>query len=143
MEEREKRITKANKAFCKASEENGIEVCSWEDMPGYKGFLNNEITEEQLTEQAKKEISEIAKTFSKYTIVEKEQTPEEKESAFRKKARAATLIYKKACADSGKSNCFFKNFSSWQDFVEGRIGEDTLYQKAVEEVRQLLENSEN
>lgn len=143
MEEREKRISKANKAFCKASEENGIEICSWEDMPGYKSFLSEEITEDQLSEQAKQEISQIAKTFSKYTIVEKQETPEEKESSFRKRARDATQIYKKACADSGKSNCFFRNFSSWQDFVEGRIGEDTLYEKAVEEVRQLLENSEN
>ncbi len=143
MEERKKRIIKANKAFCKATEENGIDICSWEDMPGYKSFLSNEITEDQLSEQAKHEISEIAKTFSKYTIVEKEQTLEEKEAALRKRARDATQIYKKACADSGKSNCFFRDFSSWQDFVEGRIGEDTLYEKAIEEVRQLLANSEN
>lgn len=140
MEDKTRRQVKATKAFCEATEEAGIEICSWEDMPGYKSFVDGEITEDQLGEQAAEEISQISKTFSKFTVVQKDETPAEKESAVRKKAKDASRIYKKACADSGKDLCFFKNFISWQDFVEGRIDDSALYEKAVEEVRQLLEN---
>jgi len=68
-----------------------------------------------------------------------EAAAEEMEAAKRKKAKDANKIYKKACTESGKSFCFFSNFTSWQDFVVGRIGDDELYHRAVEEVRKLAD----
>ena len=142
MEEKTERIIQENKAFCEATEENGVEVCSWEEMPGHKSFVNGEITESQLTDQVREEMARFAQTFSKYMVVNEDASAREKESDRRRKAKVANKIYKKACTDSGKSLCFFKNFTSWQEFVEGNIGDDELYAKAVEEARKLAENTQ-
>lgn len=138
MEQNKERIIRANQIFCSVAEEKGMKICSWEAMPGWYGFVNGHITEAELTAQAEDEMAQFAQTFSKYTVVEKDASVEKEKEARQKKAKAANKIYKKACADSGKSFCFFKNFSSWQEFVEGRIGDDELYGKAVEEVEKLI-----
>jgi hypothetical protein len=146
MENKQKRIIKANKTYCEESEQQeGVEICSWENMPGWNSFLNGEITEPELSDQAKEEMAEFAKTFSKYTVVDKDKKdPASDEEPVRKeRAKIANQIYKKACAESGKSLCFFKNFASWQKFVHGEIGDAEFYKMAVEDIRKAVEHLQN
>ncbi|MEN6441054.1 MAG: hypothetical protein ABFD97_21000 [Syntrophobacter sp.] len=144
MEKKKERIIRANEVFCDVAEQKGMEVCSWEAMPGWEGFVNGQTTETDLAEQAKEEMAQLARTFSKYTVVaEKDVSAEKEKEARERKVKAANRIYRKACIDSGRSLCFFKDFTSWQEFVEGRIGDDELYGKAVEEVEKLMAEQRN
>jgi len=139
-DQKKERIVQANKVFCAESEKQGLKICSWENMPSWNSFVNGQINEDQLREQAQQEIAQFTQTFTKYTVVKKDTSVEDAKNEKAKKAKAANKIYKKACSDSGKSTCFFKNFTTWQEFVEGRIGDGELYEKAVEEVQNLVEN---
>jgi hypothetical protein len=139
MQDKTERVIKANGVFCEACEKQGLKVCSFEEMPGYVSFVEGNMSEGQLSEQAKQEMAQFARTFSKYAVISKDTSVADEKSAKRQKAKVANKIYKKACVDSGKSICFFKNFSSWQEYVEGRIGDGELYERAVEEVRKAAE----
>jgi len=144
MEEKKKRIARANEIYCDVAEQKGIRVCSWEGMSGFDSFVDGQTTEADLAEQAREEMAQLARTFSKYTIVTEKDTSVEKEKDARQvKVKAANKIYKKACTDSGRSLCFFKDFNSWQDFVDGRIGDAELYNKAVEEIEKMLAEQRN
>ncbi|MEM5789219.1 MAG: hypothetical protein AAGU11_18040 [Syntrophobacteraceae bacterium] len=136
MEKRE-RIIHANQVFCDECSRQGIKVCSWEAMPGWDGFVNGSMGETDLSAQAREEMAQFNRTFDRYSVVNEEPAVDEEKAAKMKKAKAANKIYKKACTDSGKSLCFFKNFTSWQEFVEGRIGDEELYDQAVQEVEKL------
>lgn len=142
MEEKRKRIAHAKKTYCEGAEEQGVEVCSWEDMPGWDSFMKGEINEAQLSEQAREDLAELDQTFGKYLKNKhREGLPEAPDSndLARGRARIASRIYRKACRDSGKNLCFFKNFLTWQEFVHGSIGEDEFYGKAMDEIRKLSE----
>ena len=146
MSEQE-RVKKANKTYCDAHEQEGVKVCSWENMPGWQKFLKGEITESQLSDEAKEELAELDQAFGKYVRSDKdEEHPEpEKEGPLGEKVKIASKIYRKVCVDSGKSLCFFKNFATWQQFVHGEIGESEFYEKAREEILETGagKNSEN
>ncbi len=133
------RIKKANKAYCDGHEEEGIEVCSWEDMPGWQMYMKGEISESELSDRAREELAEMDQTFGKYLQTDEEKRREEQQGQGAKddKVKIANKIYKKACVDSGASPCFFKNFSTWQQFVHGEIGEVEFYEKAREEIRKI------
>lgn len=142
MADKKERIVHATKVFCEKCEEKGVEVCSWESMPGFNSFVDGAITEAELADQARDEMAQFVKKFEKYTIVQREPSKvnEEKDEKL-KRAKYANKIYKKACSETGKSLCFFNNFSSWQEYVEGRIGDDELYEKAREEIEKLANDS--
>ncbi len=133
------RIKKANKTYCDGHEEEGIEVCNWEDMPGWQMYMKGEITEAELSDMARKELAEMDQTFGKYLRKdeEKPQREEPGKGPLDERVKTANRIYKKACVDSGMSPCFFKNFSTWQQFVHGEIGEAEFYEKAREEIRKI------
>ena len=141
MEKKKERIKKANKTYCEGHDEEGIQVCSWENMKGWQKFLKGEITETQLSAEAKEELAELNAAFGKYLVPDKESTPDKgphgKEGPLGEKVRIANRIYRKACVDSGMSYCFFKNFATWQQFVHGEIGEDDFYERAREEIRKF------
>lgn len=146
MKSEQERIIHANKTYCEEhGQQEGVEICSWENMPGYNSFLNGEITESQLADQAAAEMEQFTRTFSKYTLIDKEKKePSPDEDPVRKeRAKIANRIYRKACADSGKSFCFFKNFTSWQKFVHGEISETEFYKNVVEEIRKAVEDLQN
>ena len=143
----QERVKKANKTYCDAHEQEGVKVCSWENMPGWQKFLKGEITETQLSEEAKKELAELDQAFGKYLRNEgegDEDLPElAKEGPLAEKMRIANRIYRKVCVDSGMSLCFFKNFAAWQQFVHGEIGESEFYEKAREEIRKIVAGKKN
>ncbi|MGA2734966.1 MAG: hypothetical protein ABSG35_20505 [Syntrophobacteraceae bacterium] len=138
MSEQE-RVKKANKTYCDAHEQEGVKVCSWENMPGWQKFLKGEITESQLSDEAKEELAELDQAFGKYLRNEGDQDLPEppKDSPLGEKVRIANKIYRKACVDSGMSLCFFKNFATWQQFVHGEIGESDFYERAREEILKI------
>lgn len=133
------RIKKANKAYCKGHEEEGIEVCSWEEMPGWQMYMKGEITEAELSDRAREELAEMDHTFGKYLKDNEDDSLREHQEKGRtdEKVKIANQIYKKVCVDSGMSPCFFKNFSTWQQFVHGEMGEAEFYEKAREEIRKI------
>jgi hypothetical protein len=133
------RVKKANKTYCDGHEQEGVKVCSWEKMPGWQKFLRGEITETQLSEEAKKELAELDQAFGKYLRNEEDKDHAEpaKDDPLGEKVRIANKIYRKACVDSGKSLCFFNNFASWQQFVHGEIEESEFYERAREEIRKI------
>jgi hypothetical protein len=138
MKSKQERIKKANKTYCDGHDQEGIKICRWENMPGWQKFLKGEITETQLSVEAKQELAELDQAFGKYlrsdSDGEKDTPDPAQEGLPGEKARIASKIYRKACVDSGKSLCFFKNFTAWQEFVHGEIGEDQFYEKAREEI---------
>lgn len=141
MESKTERIVHATKTLCDETEKKGIEICSWEEMSSFDDFVDGKISEAELAEKAKEEMAQFVRKFEKYTIIRDSSSEaklaEEKQSAKMRKVKAANRIYKKACAESGKNHCLFKNFTSWQEFVDGRIGSEEFYEKAVEEVEKL------
>lgn len=136
MEERKK---KANKTYCDGHAEKGIKICSWEKMPGWQKFLKGEITESELSEHAKEELTQLDQAFGKFLRDDKDKDSPEppKEAPLSEKMRIANKIYKQACVDSGSSPCFFKNFATWQQFVHGEIEENDFYERAREEIQKL------
>jgi len=146
MKSKQERIIHANKTYCEQHEQqDGVEICSWENMPGWNSFLNGEINESQLSDQAKEEMSQFAQTFGKYTLVDKDKKDNlsDEDPARKERAKIASRIYRKACTDSGKSFCFFKNFTSWQRFVHGEINDTEFYNSAVEDIRKAVEDLRN
>jgi hypothetical protein len=141
MENKAERIKKANKTYCEGHDQEGIQVCSWENMQGWQKFLNGEINEAELSAQAKEELAELNEAFGKYLRSDEENDKSlpgpSKEDPLGEKARTANKIYRKACVDSGMSPCFFKNFATWQKFVHGEIAEDDFYERVREEIRKI------
>ncbi len=139
MKEKQERIKKANRTYCDGHDQEGIKICSWEKMPGWQKFLKGEITEAELSSQAQKELSELDQAFGKYLRADKDKKTSElpKEDPLGEKVKIANKIYRKACVDSGRNFCFFNNFSAWQDFVKGEMGEAEFYEKALEEIRKI------
>ena len=133
------RIKKANKTYCDGHEQEGIEVCSFEEMPGWQLYMKGEIGEDELPERARKELAEMDRTFGKYLREDEgsSRRKDKEKEPLDEKAAIAKRIYRKACVDSGMSPCFFKNFSTWQQFVHGEIGEAEFYEKAREEIRKI------
>ena len=146
MKSKLERIKKANKTYCDGHDQEGIKICSWEKMPGWQKFLKGEITETQLSAQAKEELAELDEAFGKYLRSEKDKEHKEpsekdplgeKDDSLEEKVRIANKIYRKACVDSGMNYCFFKNFATWQEFVHGEMAENDFYEKAREEIRKI------
>jgi hypothetical protein len=135
----QERVKKANKTYCDGHEQEGVKVCSWEKMPGWQKFLKGEITETQLSDEAKEELAELDQAFGKYLRTEGDKDLPEpaKDDPLGEKVRIASKIYRKACVDSGKNLCFFKNFATWQQFVHGEIEESEFYERAREEIRRI------
>ncbi|MHC1725786.1 MAG: hypothetical protein AB9866_07250 [Syntrophobacteraceae bacterium] len=141
MKNKEERAKKANKTYCDGHGQHGIEPCNWEEMPGYDKFLKGEITESELSRQAKEELAQLTKSFSKYLQVdtEKENRAASETRSKEEKAKIANKIYRKACGESGKDLCFFKNFTAWQEFVNGDLKDDEFYEKALDEIKKVAE----
>ena len=135
----EERIKKANKVYCDEYDRKGVKICCWDKMPGWQSFLRGEITEAELCEQAKEEMSLLEETFGKYLRDDpsEESAQEPAEGPPEDKAKIANRIYRQACVDSGKNLCFFKDFATWQQFVHGEIDEKEFYEKASEEAKRL------
>lgn len=133
----------ANEFYVRIFAENGLPIVSWHNFSSWKEFVDGNISESQLSDQAKSDMQELAKSFGKFFFVDKNEErrrlDEEKEK--RERAKQANRIYRKACQDAGLEVSFFQDFVSWSDYVEGKIDEEEFYDRVRAEVRQVLAGS--
>lgn len=132
------RCEKANEAYCAECEKQGLKVCSLEEFQARQEFLDGRIDEGQLEAKAAAEVSDYAKAFGKYLVIRDEEAPvQEQDADKRERARLANRIYKRVCQEEGLSVCFFSDFSSWSEYVKGKIEDQELYGRAKVEVEKL------
>jgi hypothetical protein len=137
------RSVRANELFQSVCEERGIRVSSWMDFAAWKAYVRGDMEEPELTKQVKAEIEDLAKTFGKYVIIKEEEPSSVREyPTQRERARLANKIYKKVCGEIGLTLCFFSNFSTWSDYVKGRISEAEFYERAKAEAEKMRERAE-
>lgn len=138
----EKRTEMANEVYCKACEESGLKVASWEKFAAWQEYVDGKIDDAQLVERVRQEMEQFADRFGKYLVVEKEDPiPFKKEQEKRERARQANKTYKKVCEEAGIDVCFFSNFSTWSEYVQGGMSDADFYDKAKVEVRKLSSES--
>ncbi len=131
------REEKAEKITCRACEESGLKVSSWEDFSAWQDFVDGKITEDELVEKAREELDRFSSKFGKYLVIKKEEPPREDPDK-KKRVKRANKIYKDVCDKGGIELCFFSNFSTWKDFVEGKMDEDEFHEKAKIELEKLV-----
>ncbi len=135
------RVITAKKIYCRACEENGVEVCSFENSTAWRDYVDGRIEDSELSERARKELNELRDAFSKYTVVAREEERTSSEDNTRsQRAKLANKIYKRVCSESELNLCFFNGFAAWSDFVHGRIDESELMEKAKSEAAKLLDS---
>lgn len=132
------RALHANEVFCRACEERGIHISEWQNFEAWQDYVEGRIDDSKLAEKARGEIEELAQSFGKYLVLKKEDSrPSEEEAEGRQRARQASRIYKEICREAGVTVCFFHDFLSWSDFVEGRIDEAEFYNRVRREVKNM------
>jgi hypothetical protein len=132
------RCEKANEAYCEECEKQGIKVCSMEEFQARQEFVEGRIDEGQLQAKAAVEVSEHAKTFGKYLVIQDEKPAmQDEDAAKRERARLANKIYKQVCKEEGLTVCFFSDFSSWSGYVKGEMEDLEFYGRAKSEVEKL------
>ncbi|MGV8074919.1 MAG: hypothetical protein AB2L11_10240 [Syntrophobacteraceae bacterium] len=132
----------ANKVYCKACDENCIKICSWENNPAWREFVDGRIDEDQLVKKAEEELKSFSETFKKYTVVREEDLSVSKQKDVeRERAKIANKIYKRLCTEFALTPCFFKDFANWNDFVHGNISEGEFVAKAKEEAEKMAEEA--
>ena len=133
------RASMANGLYSQICEENGLKVVSWQSFEAWKEYVDGKIDESQLNSKARAELEELSRDFGKYVVANKDEEhkhlQDEKEKLER--AKQANRIYRQVCAETGMKVSFFQDFSSWSDFVEGKITENEFYQRARSEVEKM------
>lgn len=141
MESEGERTEAATRICYKACDETGVKVSSWQEFDAWKQYVEGEIEDAELTEQARREMGEFSASFGKYLVIEKEDLKySEEEEEKRKRARRANSIYRQVCREAGLSLFFFHDFLSWSDYVEGKISDAVFYERARREVMQIQAN---
>lgn len=139
-EEAKQRASYANRIYCEACAENGIKICSWETSSAWQEYVEGKIGESQLVTRAREDVRNLTETFKKYAVIRKDESAGAKagEDVIRKeRAKQAGRIYRKTCTDSGMNNCFFNNFSTWNDYVHGKLDEGEFQAKVEAEVEEM------
>jgi hypothetical protein len=139
--EKKERDEQAQKLYCDVCEESGLKVSSWQNFDAWKEFVDGKVNEAVLTEKAETELVEFAKSFGKYLVIEKEDPTASDDADKKERAKRANRIYRKLCEASGLTLCFLSSFSTWSDFVEGRITESEFLEQAKLEVEKMVRQS--
>ncbi len=135
----EDRSVRARELCNQACQDSGVQVSAWDDFTAWNKYVDGEIDQTQLDAEARREIEQLAQSFGKYLVIEKEDVNENLHDDEKKeRAALANRIYRKACKDAGVGVHFFHNFSTWSDFVNGRIGETELYERAMAELKEMM-----
>jgi hypothetical protein len=134
----EDRSIRARELCSRACEDSGIKVSAWSHFTAWNKYVDGEIDQAQLHAEARQEIDQLSRSFGKYLVIEKDDANDNLVDETKKeRAAQANRIYRKACKDAGVAVHFFHNFSTWSDFINGRIGETELYERAMAELKQL------
>jgi hypothetical protein len=139
-EPEEKRSVRAKELCSQACRDSGISISAWHHFTAWNKYVDGEIDQAQLSAEARQEIDQLSRSFGKYLVIEKDDANDNLLDEDKKeRAAQANRIYRKACKDAGVAVHFFHDFSTWSDFVNGRIGESEFYERAVAELRQLMQ----
>jgi hypothetical protein len=134
------RAAQAHDFYFRLCEEVGLKVVSWDHFQAWKDYVDGRINESELNTEARSELHELSRSFGKYIVVDKteerKQLKEEEEQ--RRRAKEANKIYRRVCSEVGFKISFFQDFSSWSDYVEGKITEAQFYERAKLEVTRML-----
>ncbi len=139
--EEEERSEQAKQVYCDACEESGLKVSSWQDFGAWKEFVDGTTSEASLTAKAQLELTEFAKSFGKFLVIEKEDPAPSEDAGKQERVKRANRIYRKLCEAAGLTLCFFSSFSTWKDYVEGRISEAEFLERAKLEIEKMLQKS--
>jgi hypothetical protein len=133
------RATQAYDFYFELCGEVGLKVVSWQDFQAWKDYVDGRINETQLDSEARLELHELARSFGKYIVVDKNEERKhlEEEEEQRQRAKQANQIYRRVCSEVGFKLSFFQDFKSWSDYVEGRITEAEFYDRAKTEVNRM------
>lgn len=134
----EDRCNRANEVCGEACEECGVKVSSWSDFSARQEFIEGRIDERELGQRATSEVGMHAQAFGKYLVIDKEESESLRDEADKKdRARQANKIYRKVCGEAGITVCFFSDFSSWSDYVDGTLSDGEFYDRAREEAGKI------
>ena len=132
------REIRALELYNQACQDSGVTVRAWDQFIAWNRYVDGEIDGAQLSKEAHREIEDLSGSFGKYLVMEKDDSGERQlDEERRERAAQASRIYRKACRDAGVTVHFFRDFSTWSDFINGRIGETELYERAMEELRDM------
>jgi len=134
----QERTEQAGQVICDACEEGGIKVSSWKDFNAWQEYVDGSINENVLKDKAQAELAEFAKSFGKYLVIEKEDPTPPDDAERKDRVKRANKIYRTLCEATGLTFCFFNNFATWSDYVEGKINETEFLQKAKLEVEKMV-----
>jgi hypothetical protein len=138
VEGKEERTEQADQVLCEACEESGIKVSSWQDFGAWQEYVDGKINDAALADKAQMELVEFAKSFGKYLVIEKEDPTPPDDPEKKERVKRANRIYRTLCDATGLSFCFFNNFATWSDYVEGNITEQEFLQQAKLEVEKMV-----
>ena len=136
-ESKKKRAGRANEIYGETCKESGVKISAWEDFPAWADFVDGKIGEVQLKERAKTELEQFSSTFGKYVVIEKEDLKHAEEDERKKRAKQANKIYRKMCNDAGMTFCFFHDFNTWSQYVEGKLDDTEFAERVKTEMAKL------
>jgi len=142
----QERARQADAMYRKLCDEMGMRVCSWQEFGAWQEYVDEKIEDSQLAEKARSELQQFSSTFGKYLIVEKAEPgkAEAKTKAAKKeRTKKANKIYKKVCDETGIEVCFFNNFSTWSEYVDGKMDDAEFYEKAKSEMTKMMQGNTN
>jgi hypothetical protein len=137
----EDRAEKAGEAYCEACEGSGVKVSSWQEFDAWQNYVEGEIDESTLTDKAQTELAEFARTFGKYLVIDKKDPTSSDDAEKKQRVKRANGIYRKLCDATGLKLCFFSDFITWSDYVEGKISEQEFLTKAKSEVENIVKET--
>jgi hypothetical protein len=135
------RTGKADQGICEACEEGGLKVSSWKHFDAWQEYVDGTINENVLAAKAQTELTEFAKSFGKYLVIEKEDPSPSEDAEKKERVKRANKIYRTLCEATGLTFCFFNSFAVWSDYVQGKMGEKDFLEKAKMEVEKMVSES--
>jgi hypothetical protein len=132
------RAEQAEQACYEACGEAGVEVSSWLKFDAWQDYVEGKINEDILKDKAQSELTEFARSFGKYLVIEKEDPSASDDAARKDRVKRANRIYRKLCDASGLTFCFLSDFTTWSEYVDGKIGELELMEKARQEIDRMV-----
>ncbi len=141
----EERAVRATELCRKACEDSGLEVAAWHKFDGWNEYMDGRIEESQLNDKARDEMEQFSRSFGKYVVIDRKEEArhQQEEKEKKERARRAAKIYKQVCAEAGMKVCFFHDFLSWSDFVEGKLTEEEFYARAKLEAEKISVQAQN
>lgn len=127
----------AAKVFCRLCEKHKIKTCSWEKSPSWSEYVEGKIDEAELSRRAEANVRDFVQMVRENKGLGTHIVNVSQEDPKTLRTKIANKIYRNACAKSGLNNCFFKNFTTWSDYVNGVIDEDAFIDSAIFEVLEM------